>query len=86
MLIDRARLPVCVALGVAAINRAHYGVFATTAVTAPGYLAANRALTGIEQPAPRRYLERCSDGQQEIVCAHVVACWLGAAAATKHVS
>ena len=43
-------------LGVSAKNARHCGVFATTAVTAPGYLAANRALTSIEQAAPRRFV------------------------------
>jgi hypothetical protein len=45
-----------VAVGVAAINQRHYGVFGTTGVTAPGYLAANRALLSIEQSAPRRFV------------------------------
>jgi hypothetical protein len=45
-----------VAGGVAAINERHYGVFATTGVTAPGYLAANRALISIEHTAPRRFV------------------------------
>jgi len=45
-----------VAGGVAAINHRHYGVFGTTGVTAPGYLAANRALLSIEHTAPRRFV------------------------------
>jgi len=42
----------CVALA----NHQHYGVFATTDVAGPGYLAANRALVSIEQTAPRRFV------------------------------
>jgi len=55
-----AGVPLCgialVAGGVAAINQRHYGVFATTDVALPGYLAANRALLSIEQAAPRRFV------------------------------
>jgi hypothetical protein len=55
-----AGVPLCgiaiVAGGIAAVNQRHYGVFGTTGVTAPGYLAANRALLSIEQSAPRRFV------------------------------
>jgi len=53
-------VPLCgiaiVAGGIAAINHHHYGVFATTGVAGPGYLAANRALLAIEHAAPRRFV------------------------------
>jgi hypothetical protein len=45
-----------VAGSIAAANHAHYGVFGTTEVAAPGYLAANRALVSIEQASPRRFV------------------------------
>jgi hypothetical protein len=55
-----AGVPLCgiavVAGGIAAINHHRYGVFATTGVTGPGYLAANRALISIEQTLPRRFV------------------------------
>jgi hypothetical protein len=53
-------VPLCgialVAGGIAAINHRHYGIFATTGVRAPGYLAANRALLSIEHVAPTRFV------------------------------
>jgi hypothetical protein len=63
-----AGVPLCgiaiVAGGVAAINQRQYGVFATTDVTGPGYLAANRALLSIEHAAPRRFVPVPRDVRQ----------------------
>jgi len=41
---------------VSTVNYRHYGVFATAGVGGSGYLAANRALLGIEHDAPRRFV------------------------------
>ncbi len=45
-----------VATGVSALNHRHYGIFVSSDLSAPGFVAANAALLGIEHAAPRRFV------------------------------
>jgi hypothetical protein len=44
------------AMGFSALNHRHYGMFVTSDLSAPGFVAANAALLGIEHSTPRRFV------------------------------
>jgi hypothetical protein len=78
------------AMGFSALNHRHYGMFVTSDLSAPGFVAANAALLGIEQAAPRRFVLVPRDVRERAYAAspafHELRPWLEAPSAGRSVS
>ena len=79
-----------VATGFSALNHRHYRMFVTSDLSAPGFVAANAALLGIEHAAPRRFVLVPRDVRERAYAAspafHELRPWLEAPSAGRSVS